>query len=76
MKISKNRLKTDKEIKVLCKKKENFLIRNFEIRELDDESGEVKNNTFIQLSFEGILINLTVATAMELGRNLSEYFSK
>lgn len=59
MRISEN--------KKLTKNKLNLIIKNFEIREIADETGEVVNNTIIQISFEGILINLSVATAMKLG---------
>lgn len=51
----------------LRKKKINLIIKNFEIREINDETGEVPNDTIIQISFEGILINLSIATAMKLG---------
>jgi len=74
--VPKKRFKTDKQIENLRKKKLNLVIKDFEIREILDESGEVKNDTIIQISFEGILINLSVATAMRLGRDLSEYLNK
>jgi hypothetical protein len=51
----------------LRKTKQNLIIKNFEIRELMDETGEVNDTTYIQISFEGILINLSIATAMKLG---------
>ena len=50
--------------------KEKLIVKTFEIRELTDNSGEVNESTFIQISFEGILINLSVAAAMKLGNEL------
>ena len=63
-----------KEIEKLRKKKLNLIIKEFKIRELTDETGEVQNNTVIQISFEGILITLSVPAAMKLGRELSDLF--
>ena len=64
------RMKT-KENAIARKKKLNLIIQNFKLDELADESGEVKHDTFIQISFEGILINLSIPTAMKLCRELS-----
>jgi hypothetical protein len=55
------------ETEKLRKKKMNLIIKDFTIREIEDETGEVPNNTILQISFEGILINLSIATAMKLG---------
>ena len=63
-----------KELENLRKKKLNLVIKEFNIREIEDETGEVSNNTVIQISFEGILITLSVAAAMRLGRELSDLF--
>jgi hypothetical protein len=68
----KKRFKTPKDIERLQKKKLNLVIQHFNIKEIMDESGEVQNDTIIQISFEGILINLSVATAMKLARELSD----
>jgi hypothetical protein len=51
----------------LRKTKQNLIIKDFKIRELMDETGEVEQLTYIQISFEGILINLSVPAAMKLG---------
>lgn len=67
------RMKT-KEIENLRKKKLNLVIKEFKIREIEDETGEVQNDTVIQISFEGILITLSVASAMKLGREISDLF--
>lgn len=58
------------ETEKLRKKKTNLIIKDFDIREIMDESGEVQESTIIQISFEGILINLSVAAAMKLGIEL------
>lgn len=52
------------------RKKLNLIMKNFTIKELMDESGEVTEDTIIQISFEGILINLSVAAAMKLSHDL------
>jgi len=71
--MSSNKKKTDynKRMRIsdtekLRKKKLNLIMTQFDIRELMDESGEVPNDTIIQISFEGMLINLSVATAIKL----------
>ena len=56
----------------LRKKKQNLIIKNFKIRELMDETGEVEQLTYIQISFEGILINLSVPAAMKLAIALTK----
>jgi len=67
------RMKT-KEIEKLGKQKLNLVVKDFKIREITDETGEVQNDTVVQISFEGILITLSVAAAMKLGRELSNLF--
>jgi hypothetical protein len=54
------------------KKKEPFVVRKIEIKEIPDESGEVNESTIIKISFDGILIHLSVPAAMRLQRHLSE----
>lgn len=61
-----------KEVEKLRKKKLNLIIKEFKIKEILDETGEVQNDTVIQISFEGILINLSIATAMKLARELTD----
>jgi hypothetical protein len=65
------RMKT-KEVEKLRKKKLNLIIKEFKIKEIPDETGEVQNDTVIQISFEGILINLSIPTAMKLARELTD----
>ena len=54
------------------KKQELFIIRKIEVKEIPDESGEVNESTIIKISFDGILMHLSVAAAMRLQRHLSE----
>jgi hypothetical protein len=54
------------------KKKTNLIIQDAAVREIMDETGEVLNDTIIQISFEGILINLSVAAAIKLNVQLSK----
>jgi uncharacterized protein YheU (UPF0270 family) len=61
-----------KEIEKLRKNKLNLIIKEFKIREITDETGEVPNDTVVQISFEGILITLSVGAAMRLSRELSQ----
>lgn len=66
-----NRMKV-KEFEKLKKKKLNLIIQDFKLREIMDETGEVRGDTVIQISFEGILITLSVPTAIKLTRELSK----
>ena len=54
------------------KKKLNLVIKNFTIKEIFDETGEVNEDTTVQISFEGILINLSIASAMKLANDLNK----
>lgn len=72
--MSKNynkRMKT-KEFIAKAKKKETFVIKDVKIEEILDESGEVNELTIIKLSFEGILVHLSVGAAMKLQRKLRD----
>ena len=64
----------NKRIRVpLDKKLPKLIIKSFEIKEKMDETGEVTNDTIIQISFEGIIINMSIATAMQLGVKLRKF---
>lgn len=54
------------------KKKENLVIKNVTIKEIFDETGEVTEDTTIELSFDGILINLSVAAAIKMNVELTK----
>jgi len=66
-----NRMRTKETLKAR-KDKINLVIQKFDIREIMDESGEVENDTIIQISFEGILINLSIAAAIRLATELNK----
>jgi hypothetical protein len=53
-------------------KKQALVIKNITVTEIPDKTGEVKEMTTIQISFEGILFNISVPAAMRLQRKLSE----
>ena len=65
------RMKT-KQLATKIKKKETFVIKNINVEELLDESGEVNESTIIKLNFEGILMHLSVGAAYRLFRDLRE----
>lgn len=55
------------------KKTEPFVVKgDITVKEIPDASGEVKESTIIQVSLEGILISMSVGSAMRLQRKLSE----
>ena len=54
------------------KKGEGFLTTAFSVEEILDESGEVIEDTIIRISFNGILIHLSVANAMKLNKLLTD----
>jgi hypothetical protein len=65
------RMKT-KEVALSTKKKENFVIKNVKIEEILDETGEVNESTIIKISFEGILLHLSVGASYRLFRDLRD----
>ena len=54
------------------KKKENLVIKNVTIKEIFYETGEVTEDTTIEFSFDGILINLSVAAAIKMNVELTK----
>ncbi len=54
------------------KKGEGFVIKNFNIEEILDESGEVLEDTVIRFSFEGLLIHISVANAIKFNKILTD----
>ena len=61
-----------KENEKKTKRRENLVIKNFTISEIFDETGEVVEDTTIQFSFDGILINLSVAAAIKMNVELTK----
>lgn len=63
------RMKT-KELAAKAKKKETFVVKQIKVEEILDESGEVNESTIIKISFEGVLLHLSVGAAYRLFRDL------
>jgi hypothetical protein len=63
------RMKT-KEFAAKVKKVQNFVVKDVKVEEVFDESGEVNQSTIIKISFEGILLHLSVGAAFKLFRDL------
>ena len=61
-----------KNIEKKIKMKQAFLIQNFSIEEVLDESGEVLDDTVIKFSFDGILVYLSVSNALKMNKLLSD----
>jgi hypothetical protein len=61
-----------KNIEKRIKMKQAFLIQNFSIEEIMDESGEVLEDTVIKFSFDGILVYLSVSNALKMNKLLSD----
>lgn len=54
------------------KKGEGFVTTSFSVEEILDESGEVIEDTVIKLSFNGIIIHLSIANTMKLNKVLTD----
>lgn len=65
------RMKT-KEFSLKAKKKETFIVKDIKVEEIFDESGEVNESTIIKISFEGILLHLSIGGAYRLFRDLRD----
>jgi hypothetical protein len=65
------RMKT-KEFAAKAKKKESFVVKEVKVEEILDESGEVNESTILKISFEGILLHLSIGAAYRLFRDLRE----
>jgi hypothetical protein len=61
-----------KEIEKRKKMNSAFLIQNFSIEEVLDESGEVLEDTVIRFSFDGLLVYLSIPNSMKLCKSLSD----
>jgi hypothetical protein len=57
------------------KNKDAFLIKNFTIEEVLDESGEVLEDTVIKFTFDGILIYLSISNSLKLNKLLNDILS-
>jgi hypothetical protein len=61
-----------KDLEKQRKNKNFFVAKDVRIEEIMDESGEVLNDTIIKISFEGILVHISVAAAIKLNLELSK----
>lgn len=67
-----NKRMKPKEIEKKIKMKSAFLIQNFSVEEVLDESGEVLDDTVIKFSFDGLLVYLPIAKALKLNKTLTD----
>jgi hypothetical protein len=67
-----NKRMKPKEIEKKIKMKTAFLIQNFSVEEVLDESGEVLDDTVIKFSFDGLLVYLPIAKALKFNKMLSD----
>jgi hypothetical protein len=67
-----NKRMKPKEIEKKIKMKSAFLIQNFSIEEVLDESGEVLDDTVIKFSFDGILYYLSIANCLKFNKILTD----
>ncbi len=61
-----------KDLEKQRKNKNFFVAKDVRIEEIMDESGEVLNDTIIKISFEGLLVHMSVAAAIKLNLELSK----
>lgn len=54
------------------KKGEGFVTTQFEVEEILDESGEVLDDTIIRLSFGGLWIHMSIASALKFNKMLND----
>jgi hypothetical protein len=67
-----NKRMKSKEIEKKIKMKSAFLIQNFSIEEVMDESGEVLDDTVIKFSFDGLLVYLPISKALNFNKTLTD----
>jgi hypothetical protein len=61
-----------KELEKQRRNKNFFVAKNVNVEEIMDESGEVLNDTIVKISFEGLLVHVSVAAAIKLNLELSK----
>jgi hypothetical protein len=49
-----------------------FVAKDVSVEEIMDESGEVLNDTIFKISFEGLLVHVSIAAAIKLNLELSK----
>lgn len=61
-----------KELEKQRKHKNFFVAKTVSVDEVMDESGEVLNDTILKISFEGLLVHISIAAAIKLNLELSK----
>jgi hypothetical protein len=67
-----NKRMKPKSIEKKIKMKNAFLIQNFSIEEIMDESGEVLDDTVIKFSFDGLLVYLSIPNSLKFNKILTD----
>ena len=67
-----NKRMKPKSIEKKIKMKNAFLIQNFSIEEIMDESGEVLDDTVIKFSFDGLLVYLSISNSLKFNKILTD----
>jgi hypothetical protein len=67
-----NKRMKPKSIEKKIKIKNAFLIQNFSIEEIMDESGEVLDDTVIKFSFDGLLVYLSIPNSLKFNKILTD----
>jgi hypothetical protein len=67
-----NKRMKPKSIEKKIKMNNTFLIKNFTIEEVLDESGEVLDDTVIKISLDGLLFYLSISNALKFNKLLTD----
>lgn len=67
-----NKRMKPKSIEKKIKMNNTFLIKNFTIEEILDESGEVLDDTVIKISLDGLLVYLSISNALKFNKILTD----
>jgi hypothetical protein len=67
-----NKRMKPKNIEKKIKMNNTFLIKNFTIEEVLDESGEVLDDTVIKISLDGLLFYLSISNALKFNKLLTD----
>ena len=65
-----NKRMKPKDIEKKIKINNTFLVKNFSVEEVLDESGEVLDDTVIKINFDGILFYLSIQNCFKLSKYL------
>lgn len=67
-----NKRMKPKEVEKRIKMNNTFLVKNFCVDEVLDESGEVLDDTVIRVNFDSVLFYLSIPKAMKFNKLLSD----